>query len=191
MFNDYESTLTEDNNLPALLRGHSVPDKKAMKLWRKTGTPGKCHDFTVLVSSSPQLRQKWIKMAGRYLPRDNATRWGSWRVMIEVFILMREPYEKWWTRYPDEFPTTIKLTDEDWDQLIKLHSFLTTLDDALKFLEGPRATLERVLPTMEFILEHFEQGKVRFVMIPFFSFSFLTSGTEKCFSPFNMTSLLG
>jgi hypothetical protein len=160
MFSDDEHTLAENNNLPSILRGMSVPDKKAMRLWRKTGPPGKCHDFTVSVSSSPQLRQKWFKIAGRYLPRDNSTRWGSWRIMIEVFILMREPYEKWWARYPDEFPASIKLTDDDWDQLIKLHRFLTALDDALKFLEGPKATLERVLPTMEFILEHFEQGKV-------------------------------
>jgi hypothetical protein len=167
MFVDNENTLAEDNNLPALLRGCSVPDKKAMRLWRKTGPPGKCHDFTVSVSSSPQLRQKWIKMAGRYLPRDNSTRWGSWRVMIEVFIFMREPYEKWWTRYPDEFLASIKLTNDDWDQLIKLHHFLTALDDALKFLEGPKATLERVLPTMEFVLEHFEQGKVRLDIILF------------------------
>jgi len=37
---------------------------------------------------------------------------------------------------------------------------MTALDDAIKFLEGPRATLERMIPTIEFILDHFEQGKV-------------------------------
>jgi len=37
---------------------------------------------------------------------------------------------------------------------------MTALDDIIKFLEGPRATLERMILTMEFILDHFEQGKV-------------------------------
>jgi hypothetical protein len=91
--------------------------------------------------------------------------------MIAVFLLVRDSYEKWWIRYPNEFPTSIKLTADDWDQLAKLHAFLKALNDAVKFLEGPRATLERVLPTMEFVLEHFEQGKVRTNIMLFLSFS--------------------
>lgn len=79
--------------------------------------------------------------------------------MIGCFIKLRWAYEKWWIRYPAEFPESIKLTATEWDQLEKLHEFLKALNDAIKFLEGPQATLERVLPTMEFILEHFEQGK--------------------------------
>jgi hypothetical protein len=167
MFVDNENTLAENNNLPVVLQGRSVPDKKTMKLWRKSGPPGKCHDFAVSVRASPQLLQKWIKIAGQRLPIDNSTRWGSWELMISIFLLLREAYEKWWTRYPDEFPASIKLTDEDWGHLTKLHEFLKALNDAVKFLEGPQATLERVLPTMEFILEHFEQGKVRTDICPF------------------------
>ena len=37
---------------------------------------------------------------------------------------------------------------------------MTALDDAIKFLEGPRVTLERMIPIIEFILDHFKQGKV-------------------------------
>lgn len=161
MFNEDDDTLAENNNLPAYLQGISIPNKKAMKLWRKSGAPGKCHDFVVSITASPQLLQKWLKIAGRRLPKDNSTRWGSWEHMIAVFILCRESYEKWWARYPTEFPASIKLTADDWEQLIKLHEFLKALNDATKFLEGPQATLERVLPTMEFVLEHSEQGKVR------------------------------
>jgi hypothetical protein len=90
--------------------------------------------------------------------------------MVATFILLREAYEKWWAKYPDEFPASIRLTDTDWDHLTKLHEFLKALNDAVKFLEGPQATLERVLPTMEFILEHFEQGKVRTNIHVFFAF---------------------
>lgn len=80
--------------------------------------------------------------------------------MIALFLKLKESYEKWWQKYPDEFPVSIKLTADDWDHLQKLHDFLKALIDAIEFLEGPQATIERVLPTMEFILEHFEQGKV-------------------------------
>jgi len=111
-----------------------------------------------------------MKIAGRQLPLDNSTRWGSWELMVACFVLCREAYERWWQKYPDEFPTSIKLTDADWDHLTKLHEFLKALNNAVKFLEGPKATLERVLPTMEFILEHFEQGKVHSNIIVFLSF---------------------
>jgi hypothetical protein len=53
MFTDDADTLAENNNLPLQLRGISIPDKKAMKLWRKTGPPGKCHDFVVSIMASP------------------------------------------------------------------------------------------------------------------------------------------
>ena len=113
MFVDNDNTLAENNNSHLQLQGISIPEKKAMNLWRKSGPPGKCHDFVVAIMASPQLLQKWLKVAGRCLPRDNATRWGSWEYMIAVFILLRESYEKWWIRYPTEFPASIKLTADD------------------------------------------------------------------------------
>ncbi len=74
---------------------------------------------------------------------------------------------KWWVKHLNEFPASIKLTITDRDHLTKLYAFLNALNDAVKFLEGPQATLERVLPIMEFILEHFEQGKVSSYFIDF------------------------
>ena len=38
----------------------------------------------------------------------------------------------------------------------KIDFFMTALDDAIKFLEGPRVTLEHMILTIEFILDHFE-----------------------------------
>ena len=94
------------------------------------------------------------------IPKDNATRWGSFKVMIATFLKLKQCYEKWWQKYPKEFTEEERLTNRDWEQLEKIDFFMTALDDAIKFLEGPRTTLERMIPTMEFILDHFEQGKV-------------------------------
>lgn len=103
---------------------------------------------------------RWIRLAGKRLPKDNSTRWSSFELMISVFLEVREAYELWWEKYPTEFAISDKLTNEDWDQLRKLHEFLKSILDATRFLEGNSTTLERVLPTMEFVLDHFEQGKV-------------------------------
>ena len=81
--------------------------------------------------------------------------------MIEVMLELRQAYETFWQRYPAECPIEDKLTVEDWVQLGKLHHFLKVLADTTKFLEVPRATLERVLPTFEYILTHFEEGEAR------------------------------
>ena len=53
------------------------------------------------------------------------------------------------------------LNNDDYDALKRLLYFLKALYDSTKFLEGLTATLKRVLPTEEFLLEHFEKGKVR------------------------------
>ena len=42
--------------------------------------------------------------------------------------------------------------------LISIRNFLLPFHDAIKATEGREATLERVLPTMDFLVEAFEQG---------------------------------
>ena len=160
MFCDLPDALIQDNNEEAVARGVLLPSQLEMDLWRKKGAPGKCHNFSHLITGSPQLVQKWLKIAPQMIPRDNATRWGSFKVMIATFLKLKWSYEKWWQKYPKEFTEEERLTNRDWEQLEKIDFFMTALDDATKFLEGPRATLERMIPTMEFILDHFEQGKV-------------------------------
>ena len=73
MFTNNADILAKNNNLPLQLRGILIPNKKAIKLWRKTGLLGKCHDFVVFIIVFPSLLQKWLKIVGRRLPRDNST----------------------------------------------------------------------------------------------------------------------
>lgn len=131
-----------------------------MEAWRKRGAFGKCHNFAYLTYSSPQRLEKWLTVSKVRIPRDNITRWGSIKRLIGVFLKLRSSYEKWWLRFPNEFNEAKKLSDREWIQLKKLYQFLKTLADTTDFLESNSATLERVLPTMEYILGHFERGKV-------------------------------
>ena len=74
MFVKDKDALTEQNNKELVLQGLLVPNKKAIKLWRKQGPPRKCYDFSVAVIALPQLLQKWLKLAKKRLLRDNSTR---------------------------------------------------------------------------------------------------------------------
>jgi hypothetical protein len=51
------------------------------------------------------------------------------------------------------------LTNEDWDQLESINQMLTILQQSTKSLEGSFASLYKVIPAMDFILQHFEQGR--------------------------------
>lgn len=54
------------------------------------------------------------------------------------------------------------LSRSDWANLEKLQSFLLFFHDATVFTESRGATIDRILPTMDSLLEQFEEGKERF-----------------------------
>lgn len=80
---------------------------------------------------------------------------------------VRHALEKLRRRFADDstFPDESFPNNDDFDSIERVHHFLKALNDATKFLEGPTATIERVIPTMEYLLEHFEEGKVSYHII--------------------------
>ena len=54
------------------------------------------------------------------------------------------------------------LSSEDWTVLTNIHHFLRFFHQATLATEGHKATLERVLSTMEFLLEQLEIGKLEY-----------------------------
>src|SRR5258707_14380482 len=54
------------------------------------------------------------------------------------------------------------LSTEDWIVLTNIHHFLKFFHQATLATEGHTATLERVLSTMEFLLEQLEIGKLEY-----------------------------
>jgi hypothetical protein len=139
-----------------------TPTELERRQWRKKGCLGKVHNFNISINSSSEHKEKWLRIAGVMIPRDNDTRWGSWEAQLRGILepKTRQAYMKWWDRYPTEFPKVDQLDNDDWIQLEKIHQFLKAIVDVTKMVEGPEATLDRVLPAMEFILGHFEKGKV-------------------------------
>src|SRR5205809_7106175 len=49
-----------------------------------------------------------------------------------------------------------RLSYDDWDILQHICTFLQAFYDATKATEGHKPTIDKVLPTMDFLLEHFE-----------------------------------
>ena len=94
------------------------------------------------------------------LVRDNSTRWGSWKREIECAMVpyIKEAIHKYVDKYY-EFEEDL-LTSHDWKILSIIKDFLENLDDATLSSEGHNSTLETILPSMDFVLESFEKGRV-------------------------------
>ena len=134
-----------------------------MQEWRQKGPLGKLHNLVVYIRRSTQRIQRFQDQTqGLNLIRDNSTRWNSWFRMIDCYL---EPRHR---EAIDVFTVRDKLTEDqlseaDWDNLQKIRDFLQCFEDATLATEGKAATLEKVLPTMDFLLEQFEEGKARYV----------------------------
>lgn len=133
-----------------------------MQQWRWKGPLGKLHNLVVYIRQSTQRIQRFQDQTqGLNLIRDNSTRWNSWFKMIDSCLdpRRREAIDVFSVRdklYDDQ------LSNDDWDNLQKIRDFLQFFEDATLSTEGRAATLEKVLPTMDFLLEQFEDGKTRY-----------------------------
>lgn len=161
--NDSEASDVQ-NNTQLVEAGLLLPSAVERDYWRKKGPAGKLLNWTTSITRSPQRLQNWRKCCDVVVPRGNKTRWGSFDNMIEAFLApkVQAGFDKWRNKYAEgsgiddeDIPCA-----DDLDQLRKVHHCLQALRDAGKFLEGPEATLERVVPTFEYLLEHLEKAKV-------------------------------
>jgi hypothetical protein len=133
---------------------------KDIEEWRRKGPLGKLHNFIVFIQRSVQRLGKFLDLSrGHHLARDNCTRWNSWERMLTVALALRDAIEDYFDQWEDDECAADKLTDEEWVTLENIRSFLNKLKMATKALEGHAATLDRVLPSMDFILDVFERGK--------------------------------
>lgn len=118
----------------------------------------------VYIQRSPQRIAAFVKLSsGKRLVRDNKTRWNSWYAMIDCAIQerihlaidlfchqTRKDIEADW------------LSHKDWAVLTNIHHFLKFFHQATLATEGQRATIERTLSTMEFLLKQLELGKLEY-----------------------------
>ena len=108
--------------------------------------------------SSPQRIQSFKKYSGGLMPhRDNATRWNSWYEMLDWTLRKIRPAIIAISNEDVHLSTDI-LGAEEWKTLTYIRDFLQPFLDATKSTEGHQAGLDRVLPTLDFLLDHFEEA---------------------------------
>ena len=66
---------------------------------------------------------------------------------------------KLYSRYPDTIDLKDRFIKDDFVKLHKIRFFLQVIYDTILFIKGHNVILDRVLPIMEFILNHFEINK--------------------------------
>ena len=137
-----------------------------MEQWRRKGPLGKLHNIVVYPQRSPQRLANFRELSGgRNLVRDNSTRWNSWYAMIRTATKLKTAINLFCHQYQENSDDL--LSEKDWQALQRLQDFLLFFYDATTGTEGRNATIDRVLPTMDFLLEQFEAAKEKYANDPF------------------------
>jgi hypothetical protein len=99
---------------------------------------------------------------------------------------MRESINDFLDSYGDDDILPDRLTDEEWEILIKIYTMLASLKQTTKSLEGSGISLTKALPAMDFILTRFEDGRKEYkndaIMAPLFQ-----NGWEKLRKYYKLT----
>ena len=165
LFYTEDEALTDHNNDSSTF---ATPTELEMEHWRKKGPLGKLHNIVVFIQRSTQRIAKFRELSqGHNLSRDNSTRWNSWYKMISTAMKLKVAVNVYCTQYQENDADL--LLPEDWKHLQQIQEFLQSFHDATLSTESRDATIERVLPTMDFLLDQFEQGKLLYSEDPFMS----------------------
>ena len=135
--------------------------EEEMRAWRRKGPLGKIHNIVVYIQRSTQRTEAFkalLEANGLGLTRDNATRWNSWFRMLERALRLIEAVKVYCFKSGRALAEDT-LSNQEWDDLRKLTKFLEAYSDATQASEGRFATLDIILPTMDFLLETLETGK--------------------------------
>jgi hypothetical protein len=130
--------------------------------WRRIGPLGKLHNIVVWVQSSTERKQEFRNLSfGLNLHRDQKTRWNSYYEMIQ-WALRKHIKEAIKQTIFDNLDALASdaLTTEDWARLAQFETFLQPFKLLTKLTEGQSSSIELVLPTMDFALNHLEACKI-------------------------------
>ena len=76
--------------------------------------------------------------------------------MILVALNLKDVITKYQEQYVEEFNKEDILNAADWRALKNIRDFLQPFQRVIKKTEGDKATLNKVLYTMDFIVKHFK-----------------------------------
>jgi hypothetical protein len=136
--------------------------------FRLLGPLGKLHNIITYSRSTPALQiefKGWTD--GKLVPLDNRTRWNSWHLCLVVALICMSAIDLFtkahWKKLEKDFITPL-----EWERLFKIKEFLHPFKRATLATQGHKATLDRVLITMDILVIWFKQSIVRrFLSAPF------------------------
>ena len=131
--------------------------------WRRKGPLGKMHNFVVFIQASVQREQLFWEYSHRLqLVRDNNTWWNSWYNMLERALDLKDAIIQYSEDYPDDLYKLDILTEEEWETIDTIMTFLQKLKMATKAAESSNSCLDVILPLIDFVLSQFEAAKVKY-----------------------------
>ena len=133
------------------------PTEAEKDTWRAKGALGKLHNIVVFVQRSPQRIAAFIELSGgKKLERDNSTRWNSWAHMIACAL--RPEIRRAIKIFCQEFELDQDALDlDDWIYIQAVYDLLKIFEQVTLDIEGSFGTLGKVIMTMDFLLNLFEE----------------------------------
>src|SRR6266576_2976196 len=95
---------------------------------------------------------------------DNKMCWNSWYKIILVALELRAAIGKYQEEYINKFNKEDILNATDWKALESIRDFLQPFERVIKETEGNYTTLDKVLYTMDFMVEHFKMSLKKYAM---------------------------
>lgn len=119
----------------------------------------KLHNIVVHARGSTSRYHEFKALAGRMIPLDNATRWISWYVMLNVALEKEDAIDRYTKKWYADLEINF-LTPEDWTKLRAIAEFLSPFYRATLDSEGDNSTIDCALPNMDILVKHFEKSLV-------------------------------
>jgi len=136
-------------------RGNVEDEAGRRSTVRGIGSLGKLHNIVTFIRGSPGRTKRFKKVAGRMIPLDNRTRWNSWYTMVQVALDHEGAVDVYTKANYDSLQSEF-LEPEDWESLRKICAFLQPFHESTMKTQGDQATIDRVLFTMDILIEHFQ-----------------------------------
>lgn len=153
-----ELAITETRGLSEAEKQSKMTQEKLAEEWRKHGALGKLHNLNVWYRASTARYQEFISKVGRAIPLDNETRWNSWAIEVAVALSKRKEINSWQEDHHSELGED-RLEFKDWQELQQVDEFLQPFLSATKGTEGEESSLDDMLMSMDFLIEHFKLQK--------------------------------
>ena len=131
------------------------PSEFDLDKWRRWGPLGKLHNICFWIMGSAQRIQSFKKRSKVMPRRDQGVRWNSWYQMIDrALTKIKTPIIQLLAEEPGL--QSDHLSSDDWQTLTNIRDFLASFYDTTKATEGRHATLDKVLPSLEFMAVQFD-----------------------------------